>query len=910
MSIRYTTENQKIDNMNIRLFYTSFFLFMTTLSLSQSTWNTLKTGAGGWITGLHIHPSGQPVYARSDVGSAYRWNPDTEGWTNIVTSEQIPSGDVYWDKFSGVLSIVSAPSNHTIAYLAYYDGIYRSTNQGDTWIKTNLQTMEMRPNDDGSKLSGERLAVDPANSELVYFGSIDEGLWYTENGGSDWTEVTTLPDGATGRGVRQILFDENSGTTGGRTNRIYVFIDEEGVYISENAGTSWSLSSFGVNDPWFYDAEISVDGQVYISGESATGTSFGIYQYNGLNWRQVFSDDLSIAMGEIAVDPFDANRIFIFSYGFSDTYRSENINANTPVWSYLTNNNTANSIPWLAWTDNNWFSIGEILMDPIVPDRLWKADGIGVWKSDDVNDSDMTWEERSKAQEHLVSNDLIALSDSRVVTAHWDRPLFYHEDINAYPAIHQPSNRFNSSWDIDQSPTDENYLVAIIEDHRYCCFDENTRSSGYSEDGGETWTKFSTMPDPGVGNLKFGMIAVAAENKDNIVWLPVFNEMPYYTLDRGETWTQVTLPGNSGNCCLAANYFKRRALTADRVLDQTFYIYDFGDGSVFKSSDGGASWIRYAEVLPAFAYNVKLTSVPGQANHLLFAKGAEQAINLIGPLSRSTDGGQSWTDFANTSEVLNVAVGKAEEGADYPTIFIYGRVNGELGYWMTTDEGVSWQQIGDYPMGIYDWPAIMEGDMNEHGRLYIGFNGNGFAYHELDGVLPVSFLEQLHGWEERGKHVLKWSTEERYNFSHFEIERSAEGQYWDRIGAVNALSETVSLQQFQFLDDSILNGKNYYRLRIVDQDGTYSFSNIIIIETVFASKFELFPNPSSGQIFIHARYDPILVEVLDMNQRVVSNYDSEGFQDGIDVSKLADGLYFVRCWDRFGNFEIEKMIKH
>ncbi len=709
-------------------------LFIVTNSFSQNSsfWKPLKTGAGGWATGMDIHPSGTPIYARVDVGSAYRWNETNQRWVNILTSSSMPSTDIYWNNYQGVLSIVSAPSDANRAYMAYGDGIYRSNDQGDSWQRTNFPTINMPANDDASKTSGERIAVDPNDADNVYFGSINDGLWRSTDGGSTWNVVTGISSGTTDRGVRQILFDASSGVTAGITNTIYAFVDGIGIYQSTDAGSTWSLISSYIN-PIFYDAEMGSSGYVYFCGED--DLDYLVQRFDGMTWANISPDDFT-AFGEVAIDPFDADRLLVFSYGFSDTYRTLNATNTSPNWTYMTTSNQANDIGWMNVAELNWFTIGEVVFNPAVPNELWKADGVGTWKTSDLADADVTWTEYAAGQEHLVSNDIVVLSNNRVVTAHWDRPLFYHSDLDAFPATQQPTNRFNSAWDIDRSPSDPDFLVAIIEDHRYCCYDAERRSSGYSTDGGQTWTTFATQPDP-IGDNIFGYITVSANDNDNIVWLPSFDLEPYFTTDRGNTWTQATLPNNSGSCCTGANFFDRNSLTADRVLDNTFYIYDFGNGNVYRSTDGGATWNNFNNVLPAFAFNCKIMAVPDHANHLIYARGAEQSISNIHGLMRSVDGGQTWSTFPNTNEVLNVAIGKAAAGSSYPTIYIQGRVNGIFGYFMSTDEGITWNQIGDYPTGIYDKAKIMEADMDEFGRLFVGFAGNGFVYHELiDTTVP------------------------------------------------------------------------------------------------------------------------------------------------------------------------------
>jgi len=704
-------------------------------------WKTLKTGAGGYMTGLDIHQSGSPVYTRSDVGSAYRYDASRGSWTNIVTSEQMPDVDVYWNRFGGVLSIVSAPSDSDRAYMAYQDGIYVSDDQGDSWSRTNLPAMEMPPNDDDSKFSGERLAVDPLDGDVVYFASVNDGLWLTTDGGDTWTKEGTLPTGLPGRGVRQVLFDKSSAELSGRTSVIYVTIDGEDIYQSTDAGSTWStmaLSSL-YDEPIFLDSEIDDSGVVYCVGRDMDWNSMGLQRYVEGQWSTSLDDDM--VYFNVAIDPFDNNRVVLLSEGFSQTAITNNIDSPNRTWSYPTYSTSADNIPWLAWTQGDWFSIGEVVFDPVVQGRLWIAEGVGVWNIDDINDQHVIWKENAHSQEHLVSNDLVVNSDGRAITAHWDRPIFVHGDNDEYPEVHQPNQRFNSAWDMDVSPSDPNYIVAIIEDHRYCCYDEEHRTSGYSTDGGLSWTSFATMPDPDNVQGVYGNIAVAANDVNNIVWLPTGDQPPYYTTDRGNTWQQSQLPNNQGGCCLNYEFVYKKALVADRVQPNTFYLYNWENGSIYITADGGATWKEELGLADFYGWNAKVSSSPMHGGHLLYSHGAEQAVELMQPLKRSVDGGRTWTELSNTSEVLNHAVGASYPTANYPTIYIQGRVDGVLGYWLSKDEGATWTNLGDYPMGIYDIAKVMEADPELPSRLYIGYPGNGFVYGQDPDLVTVSVAD-------------------------------------------------------------------------------------------------------------------------------------------------------------------------
>jgi len=107
------------------------------LGLGAQTWETSRTGAGGWITGMDIHPTGEPVIAKSDVGGAYKYNYSSGTWEQLINANSIPSSDIDWQRFEGVTSIVSAPTNNQKLYMVFFDKIYSSDDQGENWICTS-----------------------------------------------------------------------------------------------------------------------------------------------------------------------------------------------------------------------------------------------------------------------------------------------------------------------------------------------------------------------------------------------------------------------------------------------------------------------------------------------------------------------------------------------------------------------------------------------------------------------------------------------------------------------------------------------------------------------------------------------------------------------------------------------------
>ncbi|MCE7042843.1 T9SS type A sorting domain-containing protein [Dyadobacter sp. CY312] len=168
----------------------------------------------------------------------------------------------------------------------------------------------------------------------------------------------------------------------------------------------------------------------------------------------------------------------------------------------------------------------------------------------------------------------------------------------------------------------------------------------------------------------------------------------------------------------------------------------------------------------------------------------------------------------------------------------------------------------------------------------------GISLDETD-ALPV-ILEKFSALKEANQTVLTWTTTEEANASHFDIQRSGNGQTWNQIGSKLAVGNNRGSITYLTTDVSPLLGLNYYRLKMVDQDGSFSFSHIQHVE------FEnigvtLYPNPAVDALYVKGLNTviPIGISIINANGQVVLNsrYLSES---GINVKKLPGGVYTVR----------------
>ncbi len=688
-----------------------------------TTWRTLRIGAGGFLRGIDIAPDGTKV-VRTDTYGAYVWNPNIRQWVQLVTAQSMPAYDVDMDISNGVYEIRIAPSNSNRFYMMYNGYVYRTDNRGSAWTKTNFNPTTRDPGykaNDGFAQDGEKMAVDPANPDVVYAGTEGSGLWVTTNAGTSWAQVTGVAVGASsGAGITGIAFDPNSGTTAGKTNDIYADSWGNGVYVSTDAGATWTKTTGGPTN--VENAVVSSDGIYY----AAAGTA--LWRYANNTWTKLYTDTNGQQVHSIAVDPANSSRLIIGGAGGTFNVSVDKgatwtdwIWGGKPAYSRI-----STDIPWLAWTNEGFMTNGNMVFDPTATNTLYFAEGIGVWytnypTSNITWQTGVTWNDMSAGIEQLVSNEVISPPGGKPVLAAWDRPLFYVNNPDVYPSSHGPNNlkAIVQSGSVDWASSNPSFIAADV--------------SGpiYSSDGGQTWNNFPT--NPSVSGAMPG--AIAAASPTNILWANPLGGL-YYTKDGGNTWSAVSGPTNSG----WPYYLDRQILAADRVNIGTFYAYV--NNALWRTTDGGTTWtnIHNSEITPFSWYNAKLRAVPGQAGNLFFTGGQCSPDSIHAPcmeaFMRSIDGGVTWTTIPNINEVFDIGFGKAKMGSNYPSIFIAGFVNSKYGIWESDDNAATWFQIGMWPLNSMDGIKSISGDMNQYGRVYVAFGGSGWAYGDTSNSTP------------------------------------------------------------------------------------------------------------------------------------------------------------------------------
>ena len=146
--------------------------------------------------------------------------------------------------------------------------------------------------------------------------------------------------------------------------------------------------------------------------------------------------------------------------------------------------------------------------------------------------------------------------------------------------------------------------------------------------------------------------------------------------------------------------------------------------------------------------------------------------------------------------------------------------------------------------------------------------------------LPLQLLT-FNGQVRSNKAVINWSTCYEVNSAFFNIEKSTDAVNWNTIGSITAKGNAIK-NEYNFIDGNLSNIKTYYRLKIVDQDGKYVYSQIIMLELNGKLLFVLqqnYPNPVKNITTLRYQLDKTSTVVLEV-------YSIDGKQ----VARMQNGM--------------------
>ena len=697
-------------------FYILFLILvnnpMDAKSMNNYKWTSLPVGGAGFVTGIITSLAEENlIYARTDVGGAYRWNEKDQRWIPLLdwAAEDEKS-------YMGVESLAIDPQNPNRLYMlagtSYWDNgktaILRSDDYGESFEVIPTTTQFKAHGNGMGRQTGERLAVDPNKGDILFTGTRRDGLFKSSDRGTTWEHVGSFPVKVTknDNGICVIIFDKNSSKNDVPTKTIYAMVSRtnENIFFSKDTGKSWSLVPGQPSGMMPHRAALANNGIMYITYADKEGPwnpkTGNVRKLDTVSfkWALITPEGYDKPFAGVSVDAQNPDRLVVSTINtwldqgdgtWGDRiFLSEN---GGESWLELGLKKDPNGINWIKGHAMHW--TGSIEIGPFNPDRVFVTSGNGVFSASRL-DKSAVWKFTVKGLEETVPIDMISIPDGPVVTVIGDYDGFTYKNVLEYSPVHEP--RMGSTSSVAFAAKRPNFIIRI------------GKKFFYSEDSAKTWVEITNRQ-----GKEHGKAAVSADG-EVILWCPAKSDTVYRTSDLGRSW--VPCKGIA---------IKRGMPAADPVNEDIFYIYDSSKGTLYISKDKGTSFSPVGT--PGSGGSRLIRTVAGKEGDIWLA------LENQG-LMRSTDRGSSFKKIASVSGCKAVGFGQAPEGSSFPTVYIWGNVQGLTGIHRSTDEGKTWERINDdeHQFGGPGNGYFIMGDMNTFGTVYLGTVGRGI----ICGYIP------------------------------------------------------------------------------------------------------------------------------------------------------------------------------
>jgi photosystem II stability/assembly factor-like uncharacterized protein len=388
--------------------------------------------------------------------------------------------------------------------------------------------------------------------------------------------------------------------------------------------------------------------------------------------------------------------------------------------------------------------------------------------------------------------------------------------------------------------------------------------------GGSTWTQVLSV----TGGF---MDAIWMTDANNGIAYgdPVSGNWELYkTTDGGATWNALPALAQSGS---EAGWNNAMYVSGSDIYFGT------NNTRIYYSSDMGNSWAPQTTTGELNSYAIWFND----AN-----------IGLMGGstagLDKTTNGGTTWTPITSPGATASAGL----TGADGQWLFATQANPGVIYY--STDAGANWTTSYTAPTGQFYHMAKAR-----NGTLVIAVQSDGGISSNSTLIVPVELTSFTANVTEQGYVSLNWSTATETNNHLFEIERRTEQGEYFAIGYVNGAGTTTEPQNYSYVDNTVQSGKYFYRLKQVDFDGRFEYSNEVEVDVATPLSFNLeqnYPNPfnpttkikysipEAGNITLSV-YNTVGQEVA-----ILLNGHSEAgnFEVSFDASNLPSGVYLYK----------------
>lgn len=786
------------------------------------------------------------------------------------------------------------PTNPNIIYIGPANGgVWKTTDAGSSWLSTT---------DYEISLSMGAIAIDPVNPEIIYAGTGEatysgvsyygRGLLKSTNGGSTWTNYTSGLPASTYFSRIKIRPNNNS--------QLLAALGNSGLYRSTNGGQNWTqILSGRVDDVVFSpsgDTAFAVGSGIGIRRSINGGLSFATYGATGLGSGSRTHFDLAQSNPAVMwAAVYASSNVTVYKstdYGFT--------------WS-------TNSMPsdFASSSGQAWYDL-YCLINPKNPNKVYIGT-IDIWRTE--NGSTFTNITNGYSggnvhvdQHYLVfhptqENTILSLNDGGVWRStnngtnftNLNQTLTVTQFYRIAASPFMPSRIIGGTQDNGTQRTDStlNWAAVYGGDGGEVCFNPFNSNFILGE------TQYNGIFRTTNGGLNWSSAQSGLSSSENAAWIgPIIHhptisgtfytarQRVYKSTNNGANWTAVSGNVNGTNAV--------RELAQSKTNPNLMFATT--GNQIFRSTDEGATWTSVTTGLP----NRTITSVyvhPSDANIVLLTFSGFGTSKVY----KSTNSGTSWVSISGDlpdTPVNDILIFTEHTG--YPNTYF---VATDIGVFVTENNGTNWLEI---PNGLPN-TVIMHLDYSPSVKmLRAGTHGRGVYEAYIDFTIPVE-LTSFSALQQNRKVQLNWVTATEVNNKGFEVHRKLKNQDWETLTFVSGFGTTTEQKKYSYEDDYEFlpyNGKVIYRLKQIDFDGSYKFSEQISVDVTFIPSetniSQNYPNPFNASTTIKynlsqegvvkvAIYNPVGQEI----ERLIQSNQSAGTYEVIwNADSYASGIYF------------------
>ena len=861
------------------------------------SWSAVGPGnIGGRIRSIIINPSNSnEILIGSVSGGIWKttnggtsWSPklDTQDPIAIGSMVLVGSSTVYAGTGEGWWNIDAV----------YGGGIYKSTNFGDSWTLLsstvganiwnfrNVLRMTVDP-------SGNIYAVTKAYNAKGGVGGYyaNGGLYRSTDGGSTWSKISTTSISGYYAGTDVIAISSSV---------ILFSTDSYGIYRTTNSGTSWTQITSGLPTNSFNRIALTQDpnnsSTIYaVFAANTTGAPYyglrGIYKSTngGLNWSQLTSPPTIYSTGYlsylsaqgwydniVSINPFNSNHIYV---GGVEIMKSTDGGSSWIQVSY-----------WYPGYGSPYVHADHhaIVFDPNNSGTIYGGNDGGIFKTTDNGDN---WTDLNNGLEITqFYGGAVYTTGSTFYGGTQDNGHLKYTSGTSWSEVEGGDGGYAAQDQLNSSIAYEEYVYLQM---------------AKTTNGGTTWNDCITgLTDAGNGNYCL-FISPFSINPENSSVLIAGSDNVWITSNGAGNWT-----ASSGTLSSGEN------ISAVTVVNSSANYLGFAgttNGQIYKCTNlnpaiGLDTWTDEITPMGQNGAWVRRIVVDLSDKNKIYACYSGFNNGTAGKhVWYSSNQGTSWTDISIA--LPDIPVHSLVIDPNSSTTLYAGT---ETGVYSTTDRGTTWTTFSD---GMPSYVPIDELVLQTGTKNLYAFT-HGRSVWTTTTPLPVELSSFTAKVLRSGGIRLDWRTETEVDNYGFEIERSEfnpkseiRNSQFQKIGFIEGHGNSNSPKDYSFEDKNAQYGSYAYRLKQVDTDGSFEYSNIVEVEAgnipdgfVLEQNYPNPFNPTTTIRFAVAETQNIRLTIYDILGKEIAipfNGTADGgknYEVEFNGENLPSGIYFYR----------------